>query len=165
MKRLLILALLITGCESKPVPPPAGGTKPVVKSTSVAKKDDHGHDHDAPGPHKGQIFDLGKFHAEFVVDHKSKKATVYVLEDDMKTAVPVKAEKLELTIKTPAFTVELKANPDTGDKDGKCSRYEAVHDNFAKEQEFEGTVAGMIDGKPAKGDFKEEAHDHKHEKK
>ncbi|HQR41408.1 MAG TPA: hypothetical protein PLX97_01965 [Gemmatales bacterium] len=158
MKRLLILALLITGCNQ--TPPAATTSKPVIKTT--AKKDHvHCHDNDKPGPHQGTIFDLGKYHAEFTVDHKTKKVSVYILGDDMDTPVPVKVDKLELTIKEPAFTVELKANPDKGDKDGKCSRFEAVHDNFAKEQEFEGTVAGVIEGKPSSGKFKEEDHDHK----
>lgn len=161
MKRLLILALIITGCNQ----PPAASTKPVLKSSNTtAKKSDHDHSHDV-GPHQGTIFDLGKYHAEFTVDHKTKQVTVYILGDDMDTPVPVKADKLELTIKNPAFTVELKASPDKNDKDGKCSRYIATHENFAKEQEFAGTVAGVIEGKPSSGDFKEEDHKHENEKK
>lgn len=158
----LLGAVALTGCESKP----AADTKvnkPVLQSSAVAKKDTHGHDHDhGVGPHQGTIFDLGKYHAEFTVDHKTKTVTVYILGDDMDTPVPVKTDKLEVTIKSPAFTVELKASPDKNDKDGKCSRYVATHENFGKEQEFEGTVAGVIEGKPSSGKFKEEDdHDHK----
>lgn len=155
---LLVACALIAGCNQ-----PANPTKVVVKSspanTTTAKGHDHSHD---VGPHKGTIFDLGKYHGEFTVDHKKKEVTVYILGDDMDTPVPVVAEKLTLTIKAPAFSVELKAVPDAKDPAGKSSRYVATHDNFAKEQEFEGTVAGSIEGKPSEGKFKEEDHDHDH---
>ena len=56
--------------------------------------------------------------------------------------------------------------PQDGDPKGKASRFVATHDSLGKEQEFEGTVSGEIDGKPYAGDFKEEPHaDHKHGKK
>ncbi|HMO37225.1 MAG TPA: hypothetical protein PKA06_14400 [Gemmatales bacterium] len=154
MKRLLILSLFLVGCN----PPAATNTKPaLVSSAAVQKKSDHDHDHGV-GPHQGTIFDFGKYHAEFTVDHKTKTVHVYILGDDMDTPVPVSAEKLELSIKNPAFTVELKPQPDTGDKDGKSSRFTATHENFAREQEFAGTLAGLVEGKPASGEFEEKAH-------
>jgi hypothetical protein len=62
--------------------------------------------------------------------------------------------------------VDLKAVPQDGDPAGKSSRFVGKHDSFGKEQEFEGTMSGVVDGKPYAGDFKEEEHkDHKHEKK
>lgn len=158
----LLAAIALTGCNNPP-PKASNSTKPALASASVTKKDAHDHSHDV-GPHQGTIFDLGKYHAEFTVDHKTKQVTLYILGEDADTPVPVKIEKLELTIKEPAFTVELKASPDKNDKDGKSSRFIATHDNFGKEQEFEGTVAGSIEGKPSSGKFKEEDHDHDHKK-
>ena len=58
--------------------------------------------------------------------------------------------------------------PMDGEPKGRSSRYVGTHDNLGKVQEFEGTLTGLVDGKPYSGDFKEEAHehdDHKNEKK
>lgn len=157
---LLVGAMLVAGCQ--PTPPAASATKPVIKSAAATKPTTmHDHSHDV-GPHKGTIFDFGKYHAEFTVDHAKQEVTVYVLGDDMDTPVPVVAEKLSLTIKEPAFTVDLKPSPDAKDPAGKSSRFTGKHEKFGKEQEFAGTVAGSVDGKPASGDFKEEDHDHDH---
>jgi len=159
---LLIGALLFVGCNQPPV-----ASKPMIKNTQTntpGKANDHEH---GPGPHQGTVFDLGKYHAEFTVDHKKQEVTVYILlGSDQDTPAPVTADKLDLTIKEPAFTVELKPVPDAKDPAGKSSRFVGKHEKFGKEQEFAGTVAGIIDGKPAHGDFKEEdEHDHKDEKK
>lgn len=155
---LLVAATLVAGCQ------PAKPTSVVMKSAPANTPGKGEHDHGA-GPHQGTIIELGKYHGEFTVDHKKKEATVYILGDDADTPAPVVAEKLMLTIKSPAFSVELKPQPDAKDPAGKCSRFVATHDNFGKEQEFEGTVAGSIDGKPAEGTFKEkDEHDHKNEK-
>lgn len=160
---LLVGAMLVAGCQQ---PPPAAPSKPVIKSSQAATPSKgHDHSHDV-GPHKGTIFDFGKYHAEFTVDHAKQEVVVYILGDDMDTPTPVAAEKLNLTIKEPAFTVDLKPTPDAKDPAGKSSRFTGKHEKFGKEQEFAGTVAGVVDGKPASGDFKEEdEHDHKNEKK
>jgi hypothetical protein len=140
---------LVVGCGQPPAPP----------TKADAKKDDDDHDH-GPGPHKGTVIELGKYHGEFTVDHPTKTATVYILDSRVKNAAPVAATKVLLTIKSPAFQVELKASPQDGDPAGKASRFVAVHDNFGKEQEFEGTLSVDADKTQYNGDFKEEAHDH-----
>ena len=152
---LLTASLIAAGC-GKPTAP----TSPSAAKAVPGKTDDHaGHEE---GPHGGAVIELGKYHGEFVMDHGKKTATVYILDGDVKKDVPIAADKLLLSIKTPMFQVELKAEPQAGDPKGKCSRFTAMHENFAKEQEFEGTVSLEIDGKPYLGDFKEEAHkDHK----
>lgn len=156
---LLIGTLLFVGCNK----PPATSSKPMIKNTQSSATDEHVH---GPGPHKGTVFDLGKYHAEFTVDHGKKEVVVYILGGDEDTPVPVTADKLSLTIKEPAFTLELKPSPDAKDPAGKSSRFVGTHEKFGKEQEFAGTVAGVVDGKPASGDFTEkDEHDHKDEKK
>jgi hypothetical protein len=151
---LLVLAVF-AGCTGQ-----QGGTPRSGTSTS---KGDHDH---GPGPHDGTIIEFGKWHGEFTVNHKTQEATVYILEEDAKTAAPILVEKLLLSIKTPQFQAELKAVPQQGDPAGKSSRFVGKHENFGKEQEFEGTLSGVIEGKPYAGDFKEEEHkDHKHDKK
>ena len=125
--------------------------------------DDHGH---GAGPHGGTVVEFGKFHAEFCVDHGKKQATVYVLSVNLKRAVPVAADKLLLSVNSPRFQADLVADPQDGDPKGKASRFVATDDHLGHEQEFEGTISGVIDGKPYAGDFKEEAHaDHTHGKK
>jgi hypothetical protein len=160
---LLVLGLIVfTGCSGQ-----QGGTpKDGEKSTKKGGDDDHDH---GPGPHNGTIIEFGKWHGEFTVNHKIREATVYILGADAKTPVPLQIEKPLLSIKTPQFQVELKPAPQEGDPAGKSSRFVGKHENFGKQQEFEGTFSGVVDGKPYAGDFKEEEHkdhkDHKPEKK
>ena len=110
--------------------------------------------------------DFGKYHGELCVDHGKKQITVYILDGGVKKSVPISVEKLMLSIKTPQFQADLLASPQDGDPKGSASRFIATDERFGKEQEFEGTVSGVIDGKPYLGDFKEEPHaDHDHGKK
>lgn len=130
------------------------------RSAKTEKHDDHNH---GSGPHGGTIIELGKYHAEFTVDHPAKKATVYILDGSARKDEPIQAAKLLLSIKEPRFQVDMTPLPQEGDPAGKVSRFVATHDGFGKEQEFEGTVSTELDGAPILGDFKEKAHaGHKH---
>jgi hypothetical protein len=154
---LLVLALAVfTGCNNQQSNTPTEGDK------AVKKVGDDDHDH-GPGPHNGTIIGFGKWHGEFTVNHKTKEATVYTLKADAETAAPLQIEKPLLSLKNPQFQVELKAQPQEGDPAGRSSRYVAKHENFGREQEFEGTLSGVVNSKPYAGDFKEE--EHKDEKK
>jgi hypothetical protein len=145
----LIAALFLTGCDQpKSAKPGKDGDK------KAAKKDD-AHEHGA-GLHGGAVMDFGNYHAEFTVDHGKKTATIYILDGAVKKPVPLAVDKLLLSIKSPQFQVEMKPDPQKGDPKGKSSRFVAVHDALGKEQEFEGTVTGTIDGKKIEGAFKEE---------
>jgi hypothetical protein len=159
---LLILDLAaFTGCNNQHSNTPKGGDKAVKKEGD----DDYDHDH-GPGPHNGTIIEFGKWHGEFTVNHKTKEAIVYILKADAKTAAPLQIDKPLLSIKNPQFQVELKAQPQEGDPAGKSSRFVGKDENFGKEKEFEGTLSGMVNGKPYAGDFKEEeGKQHKEEKK
>lgn len=165
IKNLLALGLFATtlaaaGCGTQTAP-----TQTAAKTDKIPPAKDGSHNHGS-APHGGTIVELGKYHGEFCVDHAKKTATVYILDDDAKSLVPIKVEKLLLSIKSPSFQVDLKANPQSTDPKGTSSRFVAIHENFAKEQEFEGTISGEIDGKPYLGDFLEEKHDeHKGEDK
>ena len=101
---------------------------------------------------------------EFCVDHDKKEATVYLVGSDEKSPLPIKADKILLTIKQPQFQLELSAKPLNGEVDGAASRFVGVHDNLGLVQEFAGTISGEVDGTPYSGEFAEEAHvghDHK----
>lgn len=148
----------VSGCE-KPAPP-----APTVTPQPTEKADEHKHAAHGAGPHEGAVADWGggKYHVEFTVDHDKQEATVYVLGSDEKTAAPVKADKLLLSIADPKFQVDLVATPLEGEKDGLASRFVGKHESLGKVQEFAGTISGEADGTPYAGDFKEEPHgDHK----
>lgn len=120
-----------------------------------------GHTHGA-GPHDGTVADWGggKFHVEFTVDHDKKEAVVYILGDDEKTAVPISTKTVTLAIEDPQFQVELAADPQEGDGEGKSSRFRGNHESLGIVKEYKGTMSGVVDGTPYSGGFEEEAHDH-----
>jgi hypothetical protein len=153
---VVFAALLAAGCNSH-----SSSSATADKAGAAAGTGDHAH---GAAPHGGTIVELGggKFHAEFTVDHKKQEAVVYILGDDAKSPMPIKADKVLLSIKDPPFQVELKARPEKGDPAGQSSCFAGTHEKFGKEQEFAGTVSCEIDGKPYAGDFaeKEEGHPH-----
>ncbi len=153
---LLTLAFAI-GCTEADKPAPA--TPPAVTTPA---RGDHGHKHatHGAGPHDGAVADWGggKFHVEFTVDHDKQEAAVYILGDDEKTAAPVKAANILLSINDPKFQVELTAAPLQGEAEGTASRFVGKHESLGKVQEFAGTISGEVDGTPYVGEFKEEPH-------
>lgn len=164
---ILASAIYSVGCSQAPAPPQA------PPKAAAAKASDHGHSHDddhhshGAGPHDGTLADWGggKYHVEFTVDHDKKEAVIYVLGSDEKTAAPVKTAdgKLLLTIREPAFQVELVARPLAGEGDGKSSCYGGTHESLGIVREFTGTISGEVDGTPFAGEFAEQPHgDHDH---
>lgn len=161
---LLAVALAVTGCSDK------GGTpKAETKKNTGKKEADHAH---GKGPNGGVIFDLGKHHAEFTVDHGKKECTIFILGDDEKTPTPVAAKELTLTTKAtktedgkavPPMTIKLLPKDESG---GKAAKFVGTDPGLGNVADFAGTVIGEINGRPSQGEFKEEEHDdHKHEKK
>jgi len=137
----------------------AATTKTTATTADTAKKEDH-----APhgkGPNGGVVFDLGKYHAEFTVDHDKKECTILVLGKDEKTPTPVACKELTVTTKE-AKTKEGKAVPPMtikmvpkDEKDGKAAKFVGTDPGLGNVADFEGTVLGEIGGKPAQGEFKE----------
>jgi hypothetical protein len=150
---VLMAALFTTGC-SKPneVKPPANN------QASGGADEEHSH---GSGPNGGVVFDLGGYHAEFTVDHGKKQCTVIVLGDDEKTPAAVAASELTLAINetktadgtvVPPMTISLAPE---GAVDGKASKFIGTDPGIGNVADFDGTVSGEIDGKPAQGEFKE----------
>jgi predicted small lipoprotein YifL len=172
--KFLCLALLLgalAGCgDKKPTDDkkPDSGKDPVQKPGDAKddKKGDAkggGHDHHGAGPNGGVIFDLGKYHAEFTVNHDKKECYVLFIkgDDDKAPPLPVAATELTLTTKpsktkdgkdVPAMTIALKP---TDAKDGKASKFVGTDAGLGNVADFAGTVVGEIDKKPAEGEFKE----------
>lgn len=154
---LLVAALALTGCgKSDPskAEPAKGGDK------KGGKEDEHAH---GKGPNGGVVFDLGKYHAEFTVDHPSKECTILVINGDNKDAkpLPVAAKEFTLTTKetktkegkvVPPMTIKMVAKDE---KDGKASKFVGTDPGLGNVADFEGAVTGEIGGKPSSGEFKE----------
>jgi hypothetical protein len=158
-----VVALSLVGCDSTPVPTKTAPTTTVAKNPDAgkaAKADDHAH---GKGPNGGVVFDLGKYHAEFTVDHDKKECTILIVSEDDKDAkpAPVAAKEFTLTTKesktkdgkaVPAMTIKMLAKDE---KDGKAAKFVGTDPGLGNVADFEGTVMGEIDGKPSKGTFKE----------
>lgn len=150
MRTILVLAVLAAaGCGG-------GAGTPVASPKPGPAKHEHG-----KGPNGGVVFDLGKYHAEFTVDHDKKQCTILMLGDDEQTVTPVVAKELKVTTKptktkegkeVPALTITLKP---TDEKDGKAAKFTGDDPGLGNVAEFAGTVAGVIDGKPASESFQE----------
>lgn len=162
---MLVLSLFLVGCgggstSSGNTTPPKG--EKTEKSDKGGKKDDEEDHHDhGEGPHGGTIIEFGKHHAEFTVSHPKKEVTIYILSGNLKKAVPIDAKELLLSIKNPNFQIKLTPSPLEGETKGMSSRFVGTDDKFGKEQEFEGTLTGEIDGKQYNGDFKEKPEEKK----
>lgn len=152
---LMFTTLALTGCTPTATPPAADSKKPVVKETA-----EHTH---GTGPNGGVIFDLGKYHAEFTVDHPAKECTVLFVNGDHADdkPLPVAAKELTLTTKetktadgtvVPPMTITLLPKDEA---EGKAAKFVGADPGIGNVADFEGTVIGEIDGKPSQGSFKE----------
>lgn len=144
----VLTAMLSMGCSSKPTGDAGGGSK---------KKEDV-HNHPEKGPHGGPLAEWGdeEYHAELVLNTENKQATVYVLDGEVKKAVPIEAKSIKLTLKSesPPVTIELKAEPQKDDPAGKASRFSAIHEKLGSKLDPEKIVAsGKVKGKPYQGNF------------
>lgn len=161
--------LVFSGC-SRPAAPRQEPARAAAAADRRGHDADHGHDHTAgghdhgAGPHGGTLADWGggRYHVELTVDHDAKEAVVHVLGTDEKTPAPVELAdgRLLLTIREPAFQVELVARPLPGETTAAASRYAGTHDSLAIVRAFAGTISGVVDGTPFAGDFVEDAHAH-----
>lgn len=145
----VLTALLSLGCSSRPTGDAGGDSK---------KKGGHHHDHPEKGPHGGPLAEWGdeEYHPELVLDAEKKTATVYILDGEVKKAVPIEATSIKLTLKieSPPVTIELKAEPQKDDPAGKASRFSATHEKFGSKLDPEKIVAsGKVKGKPYQGSF------------
>lgn len=142
----------------------AGGESTAADTAKQEGSEAGGHDHHGSGPHGGTVAEWGdgNYHIEFTVDHDKKESVVYILGGDAKTPVPVKADKVLLSINEPAFQVELLPQPLEGEAAGMSSRFAGTDDNLGKVQEFAGTISAEVDGTPFAGEFAESAEGHVH---
>lgn len=158
---LLVSAIVMAGCKHEN----AATKPPVIKTPSATEAHAHG-----IGPNGGIVFELGKYHAEFTVDHDKKECTVVVLSADEKNPQPIKVAATELLLTTnetkttdgkviPRLTIKLLPKNDAGNKGSIFVGSDAGLGSVAN---FAGIVIGEIDGKPSQGEFREELEGHGH---
>ena len=147
----------VTGCSDKKPDAPAA----VAEKKPAAKAGEH-----APhgkGPNGGVIFDLGKDHAEFTVDHAKKECAVLFVDGDGEDAVPLPVAATELTVTTKAANskdgkvvppMTIKLLPADG-KGGKASKFVGTDPGLGTVADFAGTVTAVVGGKPSSGEFSE----------
>ncbi len=160
---LILAPLLITGCDNQPAKSPNAAPNPTPAAASKpAASKEGGHTH-GTGPNGGVVFDLGKYHAEFTVDHPAKECTVLFVTGDRATDKPLPVAATEFTLTTKEtktadgtvvapMTVTLKP---VDAEDGKAAKFVGTDPGIGNVADFEGTVLGEIDGKPSQGVFKE----------
>jgi len=152
---LVAAALLMSGCDDKPTA--TSGPRPKDGPKEAA------HPH-GKGPNGGVVFDLGKYHAEFTVDHPKKECYILVIDGEDKDAKPLPIAVKDLVVVTketktkegkvvPSMTIKMAAQDEKG---GKASKFTGTDPTLINVADFEGSVTAVIDGKPSQGSFKEE---------
>jgi hypothetical protein len=171
----LSLLLLAGGCGERD----AKSSKSGGNSGSQAKVSDHGHDHShecVEGPHGGQLIELEhQYHAEIVVDEKSHKVTVYLLDGNAKGAVAIDMDEPEISINAMVngkpSPHQLTASRQPTDPEGQASRFELtdvpLFESLFEKEGAKGRLRVTIGGKQFVGDIEHcehgehEHHDHK----
>lgn len=158
--------LTLTGCDPEvKTDAPAGGT-------TAGGGDEHDHEHDhALGPNGGDIIELGDeaYHAELVHKKKSSLVAVYLLDGEMKNAVPIEAQgiTLNLTVEGNPAQYKLAAAPLEGEADGQSSRFELddaiLADLLSSSDEVTGRLNVTIAGTDYVGEIDHHGHDHAHD--
>lgn len=161
---LLFSSIIMSGCKQENAGTKTPASKAEAKNT---KTEAHAH---GVGPNGGIVFELGKYHAEFTVNHDKKECTVVVLSADEKNPKPIKVAAKELMLTTketkssdgklvPRMTIKLLPKDDAG---SQGSIFVGADAGLGYVANFAGMVIGEIDGKPSQGEFKEESEGHGH---
>jgi hypothetical protein len=160
MKYIILIGMALVVCGLSIGCSKSDSVQTANRDAAKAGGESEAHPH-GNGPNGGVVFDFGRHHAEFTVDHSAQEATVLVLGDDAKTPAPVAATELILNIKETkteegkavgAMTVTLSPVDEVG---GKAAKFVGKDPGIGNVADFQGTVSGQVDGKPALGEFKE----------
>jgi len=158
-----MLALML-GCPSQ------GEYRELGQEDDVTNTTAHEHHHDH-GPHGGHIVELGDYHGEVVMDD-GRTVTLYILDGDAETAVPVANAnaKLHAHAGGKEKEIELTAAPQEGETDGKTSRFtaaaELIPESIKDIEDLTGEVILVVEGKESIGEITHDhghGHEHEHE--
>jgi hypothetical protein len=153
----------LSGCPS---PTAKGPAQPAAKGPTQPAAHDHAH----RGPHGGHIMEIGaeEYHAEWTHD-ESGKVTFYLLDAEIKKAVPIAADEITIDVKVgnndPVAYKLAALQP----QDGKSASFEIVNKELLGVLETlkdnKGTVCTLhvtIDGKQFAQKIEEHDHGHAH---
>ncbi len=95
------------------------------------------------------------------MDHNKQECAVLILAGDAKTPMSIGATEFVINIKETktkegkvVAPMSITIKPEKA-VDGKASKFIGSDPGIGNVADFEGTVSGEIDGKPAMGEFKE----------
>jgi len=168
LSAMLSAALVLTGCNTST--PPAA---PAAAPSGASAGDDHAHGtagHTEEGPHHGHLIELGEeeYHAELTHDDATKTITVYLLDKEAKTPVPIADAEIVLNLVADGqpTQVKLAAAPQEGDPAGQSSRFSITDEKVLETLEAPQTTGRLnvtINGKTYSGTVEHHEHGaHKH---
>lgn len=164
----LVVAIGLSGCNGDQ------GEYRDFQSTDNVQNTSHEHAH-VHGPNGGHVLELGdlgneELHAEIAMDSASRKISVYLLDEAVKSAKPVEngVMSLALAVDGKETVLEMTAAPLEGETDGKSSRFELAGDKVPAAMSDLEALAGKLTLKVGDKDLttslkEEHDHDHGHE--
>lgn len=164
---LCLVALFVSGC-AKQEEAPAVSEADAADAARESKKHAAAHVHQAP--HGGELIEIGdhQYNVELVLEDGT--LTAYVLGGHASKSVSIAQDTLDFDIEGDdgdEVEVEMKADPQDGDEDGKSSRFvatgEAVPATLKSLEGVHGHVHITIGGDEFLGDLAHEDHDEGHD--
>lgn len=165
-------ALLWSGCGSDTHAPKGVATGKPAATEEHKEGDGHAHKegaHAEEGPHHGHLIELGKeeYHAELTHDEAAKTVTVYLLDGEAKSAVPIPDPDITLNLVVGGKPTQFKlpAKPQTGDPEGESSCFSIADEALLEALEAPKTTGRLnitIKGKDFVGTV--EHHEHGEDK-
>lgn len=157
----IVVAVSLSGCNQQPAP-----VAPAQAETSK----EEAHDHEAHGPHDGDIVELGggEYHAEVVHDHDAQMITVYLFDEFLERPASVATESItiNLTVDGKPSQFKLPAAPGASDPAGSSARFELKDAALCEALDAQGVDARlsvMIRGQAFTGTLDHAGHDHEHD--
>ena len=122
MSRLLLTLVIALHLSSSAF---SQQTKLPANVAAKSQASAHSHDHDAHGPNKGDLLEIGRgeYHAELVVDEESNQVVVYLLDSTLKSYISIDAAHLVVNFKVGNKPVQVKMLPVPQEADAKNCRH------------------------------------------
>ncbi len=162
---VLVCLCAASGCGG---PKPDGDKKSSGQTPKEAKAaDEHGHDHDRPGPHGGRVLVLGAdaFHAELVHDQDAHKVTVFLAEANSGKPVAADAPGVSIQLLQGGDFVSYTLAPAEGGGPGEYSLASGpLCDALAHGEDVKGRIRAAIGGEQVSGEIEGCGHEHDQEK-